>query len=1048
MADFDPDRLQTEPAPDETQYTRVTPQRKKAGPRPETENGQGGYNPEIVTPTMGHVLDFISGGESGGKYNVIYGGKTFDDDKDHPRIAVPITSGPNKGKTSSAAGKYQFIGSTWDAVANKTGRHDFKKDSQDANAVWLAKDTYKKQTGGRDLEQDWASGDPELKKGIRQALATQWESLGAGPRVSKLGKADDAGPSRGYGFSDYALKEHADRPDTSIHWMSPEDYLGLSPEFKEKPFESASGRSLMKSFQKGDHIESIPTLDVNVDGDTATVTEQDGRHRALLAQQEGVKEIPVAVRGIGENSPSQIAGMRGDKRPLELPARQARQEGQQQQKEPISLLREIGNAVIPSAHAEGVPDWANENAHPAQQAQAPQQGGQTPDWAQEAPAAPAGGGKPVAQMSQEEAQAANLSPQQQREWIDAQNKEPVGAGLAAAAGRGVAPYAVGAGIGAGLGAAGGLGVGAIPGAAMGAGAVMLDQLASGVTGKPEPVQQATNKLLDMAGVRKPETAAERITEQAAGAAASGFAGGEFAGALSTVMKTPGSKVAANYLMNRGAGMAKTVSEIAGKMAEGPMQQAIAGASSGAAAQLAAEAGLPPWMQTMVGLAAGLVPGGRGAMPNMRHIDASPAAKKAIEQGFAIPPAEASEGHVGKFNPTNALAAEGGKVKLQQLASAQNQIVVNRKVATELGLPPETELMPDVYKQVRAREGKVYNEVESAVPEITLNADPIFRDEIADIGKPSESTERNFPSTKAPPGIAALKAEATAKSVAPTGDVKRYVADLRSRATANFQAHGEGAAMAHRMGFAERETADALEGAMERSIQNAPQYYRAKLSVARKARDEAFRERAEQGLPLQGPVIDAAEAEVQGWSDRLANANAKNQDNQTLLDRFKGARRMMAKSYDAEAVTNPSNGAVSATGLGRLKQRGRPLSGALEEIADAANNFRKAFQNPSAFGGVEPLSILDAAFVANQGAKAIAHAAHGNIAGFLAHLAAGAGTMMRPLTRESILSPKNQNRMIQPRGNFAGMPLGGVMGALLPTQDPGGNALMGLGQVQP
>ena len=49
----------------------------------------------------------------------------------------------------------------------------------------------------------------------------------------------------------------------------------------------------MRSFGRGDQIEAIPTLDTEVDGPTATVTDQDGRHRALLAQQEGVETMPV-----------------------------------------------------------------------------------------------------------------------------------------------------------------------------------------------------------------------------------------------------------------------------------------------------------------------------------------------------------------------------------------------------------------------------------------------------------------------------------------------------------------------------------------------------------------------------------------------------------------------------------------------------------------------------------------------------------------------------------------------------------------------------------
>jgi hypothetical protein len=70
------------------------------------------------------LLDTIAGSESPG-YNVRYGGKTFDDYSKFPAGAAVIANGPNAGKTSSAAGRYQFLKGTWNRMAGKLGLQDF-----------------------------------------------------------------------------------------------------------------------------------------------------------------------------------------------------------------------------------------------------------------------------------------------------------------------------------------------------------------------------------------------------------------------------------------------------------------------------------------------------------------------------------------------------------------------------------------------------------------------------------------------------------------------------------------------------------------------------------------------------------------------------------------------------------------------------------------------------------------------------------------------------------------------------------------------------------
>ena len=98
------------------------------------------------------------------------------------RQNIPIRSGPNAGKTSSAAGRYQFLQGTWDEARNALGLPDFSPESQDAAAVWLAERDYAKRTNGRKLwdDLDSAQGNPSKLNFIGGALSGTWTSLPGG----------------------------------------------------------------------------------------------------------------------------------------------------------------------------------------------------------------------------------------------------------------------------------------------------------------------------------------------------------------------------------------------------------------------------------------------------------------------------------------------------------------------------------------------------------------------------------------------------------------------------------------------------------------------------------------------------------------------------------------------------------------------------------------------------------------------------------------------------------------------------------------------------
>jgi muramidase (phage lysozyme) len=128
-----------------------------------------------IPPEGRALLDTIAGTESPG-YDVIYGGQRFTDFSKHPNIAVEIRSGPNRGKFSTAAGRYQFLFSTWADLQEELGLPDFSPTSQDKAAWHLAQKVYENKEG-RDLLADLRNGNLD---DVGPALHSTWTSLPGG----------------------------------------------------------------------------------------------------------------------------------------------------------------------------------------------------------------------------------------------------------------------------------------------------------------------------------------------------------------------------------------------------------------------------------------------------------------------------------------------------------------------------------------------------------------------------------------------------------------------------------------------------------------------------------------------------------------------------------------------------------------------------------------------------------------------------------------------------------------------------------------------------
>lgn len=172
-----------------------------------------------LSPTAKAFLVAVGGPESNNKYDVRYtpaGGATFNGFDKHPNILEPTKD----GKKSSAAGRYQFTGTTWRDVAGQLGLSNFSPENQDVGAWFLAQRDYKKNTG-RDLEADLKKDG--LTPKIMSSLGGTWEawqSNGGQRKSASLFKATlDNAPS-----AEGSYEIASNNPN---YFLSPEEHAKL-----------------------------------------------------------------------------------------------------------------------------------------------------------------------------------------------------------------------------------------------------------------------------------------------------------------------------------------------------------------------------------------------------------------------------------------------------------------------------------------------------------------------------------------------------------------------------------------------------------------------------------------------------------------------------------------------------------------------------------------------------------------------------------------------------------------------------------------------------
>lgn len=124
------------------------------------------------------------------------------------------------------------------------------------------------------------------------------------------------------------------------------------------------------------------------------------------------------------------------------------------------------------------------------------------------------------------------------------------------------------------------------------------------------------------------------------------------------------------------------------------------------------------------------------------------------------------------------------------------------------------------------------------------------------------------------------------------------------------------------------------------------------------------------------------------------ANTKQTD---LLNKFKDARQLIAKTYTVEKALNQTTGSVNAKALAAQLQKGKPLSAELKTVAEFGQTFPKAVQTPEQMGSLPQFSPID--YFA------------GLIGGGTTGPAGATAALARPALRSLALSQPVQNRLM-------------------------------------
>lgn len=343
-----------------------------------------------------------------------------------------------------------------------------------------------------------------------------------------------------------------------------------------------------------------------------------------------------------------------------------------------------------------------------------------------------------------------------------------------------------------------------------------------------------------------------------------------------------------------------------------------------------------------------------------------------DAGYVLPRSAVEPSFLG-----NRLESLGGKAAIGQEAAARNQEITNKLARAAVGLPDDAPLNAVTLAKVRERASAPYRELstlaapknpralEAELEQALLEKTASKQGALQDAGKfatqltqQENAAVRWYPVEGMPraPARYSPHAERVKEATGAFGDTLTIVAQRQKEAeflSRQLEALRADIASSKPLPeFTYRSPAENVYALREarNDAQTFFQHYN-------RSADPASLTKAREAAALAEKLETALEAQ--------AAASGK----PALVDALRNARKTIAKTYDLGRAVNEGTGDVSAPVLGRLLDKGRPLTGEMETIA----KFNKAFPQYTREGaklptaGVSKSEALAAALLATAGA---------------------------------------------------------------------------------